>query len=123
MAAWVCSLYPAIFLGSLYLTWLLAWASLGHFPRASLDDPRGINSMVLVAHDTTLMLLVGIPVALFLSILLTLASVIHLSARNGDRWWLAPARLLVPLISWPSLYLLGQSNDFVLRSILIWFMD
>lgn len=56
-------LYPALVIGSLYLTWLAAWLTLGRQPRSSLDDPKEIGRLVDVFCFLTLLLLFSFPVA------------------------------------------------------------
>ncbi len=61
LIAW---LYPLLLVGSLYGTWLVAWYSLGHRPRPSLDDPKSIGPAVDVCYPLFSLLLVGFPAAL-----------------------------------------------------------
>jgi hypothetical protein len=45
--------------GSLYATWFIAWAILGHRPVPSLDDPKSISRAVDVAYFVFFPLLIG----------------------------------------------------------------
>ena len=43
VVTWV---YPCLLVTSLYGTWLVAWAVLGHQPVPSIDDPKYISPIV-----------------------------------------------------------------------------
>src|SRR5688500_5521773 len=49
----VISLYPLLVLALLYLTWITAAVSRGHWPRPYLDDPKYINGIVSAFHVAT----------------------------------------------------------------------
>ena len=61
VASWT---YPLALVGSLYLTWAVAWMVLGRPPRPSLDDPKSISGRVDVPYDVTLLFLIGSPAAM-----------------------------------------------------------
>src|SRR4030095_14242465 len=75
--AWVFSTYPILLVLSLYVTWALAWLSLGHLPRPSQDDPKYINSQVSCFHLATWLLLLGSYIALPLNAFFILLEVVH----------------------------------------------
>ena len=50
IAAYVVSLYPLMLPLCLLATWLMAWLTLGHPPRSSLDDPKYISPLVDVPY-------------------------------------------------------------------------
>lgn len=56
--------YPLMPLVGLYVTWLVAWITLGHQPRASLDDPKSISPLVDVPYLVTALLIVTMPLGL-----------------------------------------------------------
>ncbi len=43
-------LYPIYALVAFYGTWLVAWATLGHMPRPSLDDPKSIGVVIRIVY-------------------------------------------------------------------------
>lgn len=54
--------YPVVLLLAFFGTWLAARASLGHWPRASLDDPKSIGAWVDIPYTITgLLLILGLP--------------------------------------------------------------
>jgi hypothetical protein len=61
LAAWS---YPVLLVASFYLTWLLAWAELGHRPVASADDPSGISMFVDMAYLIPGLSLILFPLAM-----------------------------------------------------------
>ena len=74
VAAW---LYPAILVSAFYGTWLVAWLSLGHMPRPSLDDPKSISVLVDVPYMVTGLLLVAFPAAALAGAVVLLSSPRH----------------------------------------------
>ncbi|MBA4388363.1 MAG: hypothetical protein C0404_10305 [Verrucomicrobia bacterium] len=55
--------YGPLLVASFYATWLAGRVSLGYWPRASLDDPKGIVGFWMWTYDATaLLLLAGLPV-------------------------------------------------------------
>jgi hypothetical protein len=56
-----CWSFPALLVGSLYATWLLAGSVLGHRPRANLDDPTSISALVNLLYCQTCILVVLLP--------------------------------------------------------------
>lgn len=63
--------YPVLMLASLYTTWLVAWAVLGHPPRPSLDDPKNISTLVDIPYFVTMFLIIAMPGAMVLAVGLT----------------------------------------------------
>jgi hypothetical protein len=122
-AAWVCSLYPVLLLGSLYATWFTAWCILGHPPRTSLDDPKFINPIVLVPHNTTYLFILGSPFALLLCVTLVMACLVQSVRAEGFRPHETTAQLLIALCLWSSLIVISRWNLFDFDYVLGWFMD
>ena len=58
--AWI---YPALLIVSVYGTWGVAWLTLGHSPRPSIDDPSQIGTAVDVHSLMTRVFLISFPVA------------------------------------------------------------
>lgn len=56
---WGVALLPA---ASVYFTWLVAWITLGHPPRPSLDDPSHISPAVNIIYFVSGLLLLSLPV-------------------------------------------------------------
>ena len=61
---WVCAGYPWLVLALLYLTWLVAWGTLGHPPIPSRNDPFQISNFVSILGQATYILVLGWPVPL-----------------------------------------------------------
>ena len=76
VAAALC-LYPLILVASLYATWFMAWAELGHRPVPSLDDPKSISRVVDVPYFASGALLVGMFAALGLHVAVLVAMAVH----------------------------------------------
>lgn len=68
-ALWAAFVYPWLMCGLLHATWLVAWAVLGHVPRASIDDPKFISAWV-DAPAAVCAVLIGLsPLALGIGVL------------------------------------------------------
>lgn len=63
--------YPVLMLASLYTTWFVAWAVLGHSPRPSLDDPKYISTLVDIPYVLTMLLIIAMPGAMIIGAGLT----------------------------------------------------
>ena len=63
--------YPVLMLASLYATWFVAWAVLGHQPRPSLDDPKYISTLVDIPYVFTMILIIAMPGAMVLAVGMT----------------------------------------------------
>lgn len=55
--------YPVFLVATFYGTWFVAWLSLGHRPRPSLDDPKSIGVVVDALCFFCGLMLIGFPVA------------------------------------------------------------
>ena len=55
--------YPFALIASVYATWLIAWSTLGHAPRPSLDDPKLISAWVSISYNLVVILIIGFPIA------------------------------------------------------------
>jgi hypothetical protein len=49
----IITIYPIMFIASLYCTWLLAWHELGFLPQPKRDDPKFMGWPVRFAHWVT----------------------------------------------------------------------
>jgi len=98
--------YPALLFGSLYTTWFVAWAWLGHMPRPGLDDPKYIGLLVDIPYWVTGLLLMGMPGAFLLSVV----AVPVLVARQA-----APGARFTP-------GLFALSANFFLWVMALWFL-
>jgi cation transport ATPase len=92
--------YPLIMLGSLYLTWFVAWAVLGHPPRPSLDDPKYISTLVNISYAITKVLIIAAPGALVLGLgLIPLHIAAHTTSKKG-----LLTKSIVPLLLFAGLW-------------------
>lgn len=81
---WQLSLaYPALCVGALYGTWCLAWFSLGHPARPSLDDPKDLGLLVQVPYETTMVILVLAPWALLVGPAVAFVTGVHSARRRA----------------------------------------
>lgn len=61
--AWcICFFYPFIAVGSVYLSWLVAWIALGHQPREMLNDPKQMGGLMDFAYLISVLLVIPWPV-------------------------------------------------------------
>jgi len=106
-------LYPLVTLAALYSTWLAAWASLGHVPQASLDDPKSIGPWVDPPYIASALLLLGMIPAFVIHAVIALAML----ARWGRQalWPLAAAAL-----AWVTAYVALAADP---GGVLYWYMD
>jgi len=115
--AWAFSAYPVLLLLSLYTTWALAWLSLGHLPRPTLDDPKYINRLVTCFNLATWLLLMGIYIALPLNAFFVLVSV---TQRVLYRQWNVVLIVGTPTLLWLCLFFLLVNDP---GKIVFWFFD
>jgi hypothetical protein len=105
--------YPMAMLGAFYVTWLAAWVTLGHMPRPSLDDPKGIGLLVDIPYWIVGLMLMGCPAAGVSGVVLQLAA-------SGLPW---SRRFLLALL----LVCLWMAVIAVLRwdplSVVVWYFD
>lgn len=64
---WVGCVYPAALLFLLYGSWALAYVSLGHPPRAWIDDPKYLSPLVSICRDGFFILALAAMPVLFIS--------------------------------------------------------
>ena len=62
-------IYPIAVLAFLYMTWLTAWAVLGHVPRPNLDDPKYISWLVDGPYLVAMLLMQCAPAAMLLGLI------------------------------------------------------
>ncbi len=54
IALWLFAYLNQVWLvASFYVTWLIAWMQLGHFPRPNLDDPKSIGGLIDIAYPVS----------------------------------------------------------------------
>jgi hypothetical protein len=122
-ATWVCSLYPLLYLGSLYATWFSAWSVLGHQPQMSLDDPTNISTFVDIAYISTMVLMLGTPAALILCFPLVLAHGVRNFRSTRLPTLKLAARLVIALMVWSWAFAIVSLPLFGARYILEWYGD
>lgn len=105
---------PFVALGLLYGEWLLAWWSLGHRPRSSIDDPKWIAGSSWMHDLTGLGLLTFIPLGV-----LSLALAGHFLLEPSTRRPLARP-CLVLLAVWAAAGVLFFSDPW---SVFYWWGD
>jgi hypothetical protein len=120
-AAWVSSLYPVLFVFSLYATWLFGWCALGHRPRAYGNELKTVNPLVDAARDATDLLMRGAPCAFVLCIALVAASIAL--SNGGDRLHRrkAAAHLLITVLAWSAPFALSGWNLLQFDTVFQWF--
>jgi len=79
VVSWAC---PFLLVGSLYMTWAVAWVVLGHPPRPSADDPKSISFWVDIPYATTRLLLIVFPAAVIMGAILTVCFGMRHKARR-----------------------------------------
>ena len=122
-AAWVCSLYPLFFLGSIYAIWLTAWCLVGHRTQKGLDDPDVIGPIVQVPIKLSEAFLMGLPVALILVGPLVLVDDVQSFRSEGLRPNTTVARLLIPPIVWLAVFGVVWLGLFGIAEIIDWYWD
>jgi hypothetical protein len=111
--------YPALCIASLYLTWFVAWASLGHMPRPNLDDPKYIGLFVDIPYFLSMFLLMGGPGAFLLGVLMAPVAAARQAAPGKRllRWILA---LAVLLLLWAASLWFLRADPWEVST---WYMD
>jgi hypothetical protein len=99
--AFVSLFLPLVVVGSLYGEWLLAWWSLGHAPRPSLDDPKDIAGSSWMYGITGVALVGAVHMALA-------ALALHVAdiAVNRPSISRSVVRIAVVVASWVALFAL-----------------
>jgi len=108
--------YPLLVIGSIYLTWLVAWIALGHRPIPSLDDPKFISVWVDIPLIVSRFLMMGFVFALGSGP----AAILWL----GVNWDLSLKGLVVLIFCW--IFFWGVATlilDILPRDIITWYMD
>jgi hypothetical protein len=106
---------PLLVAATLYGEWLLAWASLGHRPVPSLDDPKYIDSSTWLHTVTGLMLVSAMPMA-FVGLALNLTHGIV----NRLPWPRFVLRIVVPLVLWGTLFAVLRADP---GDVVYWWLD
>jgi hypothetical protein len=109
--------YPVLLVASLYATWCIAWAILGHRPVSSLDDPRSISRAVDVPYFLFFTLLIG----MFPAIGLHVAAVAVMMAGDLRKGRATGAVLLIVAAAlWSGAILFLRADPWRVGE---WFMD
>tara|TARA_R110002126_G_scaffold4409_24_gene23268 strand:- start:649 stop:1026 length:378 start_codon:yes stop_codon:yes gene_type:complete len=85
--------YPVLFVGALYLTYVVAWGALGHAPILSLDDPKGLGVLVDVPYVLTIVLMMGAPAAMLLGVV-----VLPIALQRRTKPWRVGYGLILALL-------------------------
>lgn len=108
--------YPVLLIASLTVTWLIAYAVLGHSPRGMYDDPKRISDWLAPSYLLTWMLLICAPLAVIPGLVLTIWF-----ARVCMNTWGGRISITVGyLLLWCGLYLYLDNDPC---GMLNWFMD
>lgn len=78
--------YPVLVLLSVYVSWLVAWISLGHLPRPSLDDPSSIDGLMDWVYPASILALISMPVLTPLCFFSSFLCPLRLSKNPSLQW-------------------------------------
>ena len=106
-------LYPELLVGAFYVTWLLAWFTLGHPPRASLDDPK---ETVGAIYDISGIVVMLMPFGAALAFASLAVRVVYPEYSNRSR--IAFAVIIVTL--WVAALVLLRSDPI---GVVYWWLD
>jgi hypothetical protein len=107
--------WPVLVIALLYGEWLLATWSLGHIPRPSIDDPKGVAGSSWM-HILTLIAIFGAVPAAALALVLnaTVISICRLTVLRGL------LRIAAVMLSWAVLWALFRLDP---GAVLFWWFD
>ncbi|HXJ57504.1 MAG TPA: hypothetical protein VNU68_12665 [Verrucomicrobiae bacterium] len=110
--------FPLLLVASFYATWIAGRIALGHWPRPSLDDPKGIAGALMAWFYNLTALLAGLGIPLFgLAILgVTLICV----AERPEGWRNRLVEALVALVLFIGFVIFCLWDP---HSVLTWYMD
>jgi hypothetical protein len=109
--------FPVIILASFYATWVAGFFALGHWPRSSFDDPKGIaGSFVWLYHATQVLVLIGIPI--FCPVLLF--TILICFIKKPDGWKTRLVELMGAVVLFASFMLFARWDP---QSVIEWFFD
>jgi hypothetical protein len=114
-AAWISLWSPVLVAVAVYGEWLVSWACLGHRPRPSLDDPKGVDCSNWMYPIAALLMVGAVPAAVA-ALLLNLA---HWRINTPPAMWGA-IRLLIVVVSWAALAAVFGSDP---GGVLYWWWD
>ena len=102
-ALWLLGyLYPVWLAASFYVTSIIAWIQLGHFPRPNIDDPKSIGGMMDIAYPVSSLLPLVMPVMVPLGLAASFYCPVWkpLSERNAFRGLLVVLYIALCAIAW-----------------------
>ena len=115
--------YPLLLLGSLYGCWLAARFELGHWPRPSLDDPKGVGGVVDPLYAAFALFLFSWPVGAAVSVIICVYLLLGHFNRAAENRWRASSVLLgtaCVLGAWGAMFVLLAWDPL---GVLYWYMD
>jgi hypothetical protein len=111
-------IYPFVLVASFYATWLAGRYHLGHWPQPSNDDPKYIPGFWMWTYDfTTIVLFVGLPLVLVLSIY----SLLKPPPEGSPRRKRATMQVYLGILLLALAFVFMGSGYF--RHIIIWYLD
>ncbi len=108
------ALYPLLVCAALYGLWFGAWWHLGHPPRPSMDDPKGVASTAWL--NLTSVLLLGLLPGSLAMVVVQVARVL----RDHRQPWRALGRAAVGCAVWAGAFVLLAADP---GDVLLWFFD
>lgn len=113
-------LYPLALLACLYATWAAARLALGHWPRASLDDPKDVGGLTPAFYLATGLLMIAMLPALGATFMAVVAAAVSEVARRPRSWRRVAWAVAVPAAGWAAGVWLLRLDP---AGVLYWFMD
>jgi hypothetical protein len=116
----ICWVYPWLPLAAFYATWVAAWIALGHRPHPSLDDPKGISSIVYVFYVIAGSSLMSMPMGMLVGVSVGIVLTVRLEfmhAREHARTALAIFMLVASYVVAFALFVWDPLR------VVYWFMD
>jgi hypothetical protein len=109
--------FPALVLACFYGTWFAGRAALGHWPRASFDDPKDIKGGMMWMYDVSSYLIyIGVP--LFCFALVVLGAIVLAGRQEG--WKKRLIELGIALFLFVGLVLFARWDP---QSVIEWYFD
>ena len=120
VAALLAYAYPLVFAAGPYLTWLAAWACLGHRPRPSLDDPKYIGLAVDVPYFLSAALTMAVPVAIGLGLIVAVAAGLRAGKTSSAKLGLTSFALMALVSLWAGVIVFLRADPW---QVLNWYWD